>query len=288
MTSTGSGPFFTAFFQSSSFWPLLGSHRPSPHHGLQSQRRAVSPGREEVREEALVANVRAVVALPSSLARVFGPAGALLRSREVARSGRRRHPRLCLSPTPSIERTSHRSLRALLARRSCRTLGNRNWHWSCSLRWRYAVAPTMPRLTSNVVLGSALLSFAPITSAADSLCHATEVVRFNCTIRGTSKLVSVCSSPVLTRTSGYLQYRFGTHRRIELEFPSTTRTTQEAFTFEAHSELGDYEALNFKMGSYGYTVRRWVRTSALADDRDAAGVLVYRVGDLGVISCSLS
>ena len=30
----------------------------------------------------------------------------------------------------------------------------------------------MPRLTSNVALGSALLSFAPIPSTADSLCHA--------------------------------------------------------------------------------------------------------------------
>jgi hypothetical protein len=136
----------------------------------------------------------------------------------------------------------------------------------------------MPRLTSNILLSSALLSFASITQATDSLCQASEIIRFNCAIRDTGKLVSVCSSRTLTKTSGYLQYRFGTHKKVELVFPPTTKTTQKAFTWESHSELGDYEALNFKIGSYGYTVQRWVRTSSLADSPDSAGVLVYRIG----------
>ena len=85
--------------------------RPTTSHKASAG--AVSFGREEVREEALVAKVRVVViTLPSSMGRVSRPPGALV-AKPMSRfqCGRRRSG-LRVSPNPSIERTCQGPLRA--------------------------------------------------------------------------------------------------------------------------------------------------------------------------------
>lgn len=133
-----------------------------------------------------------------------------------------------------------------------------------------------------VVVGAWMtLLFGSVESKAEeTLCKASEVVKFSCAIKGSGKLVSVCSSPDLGRAKGYLQYRFGTHQRIELEFPSDTAGTQGKFSYSAESpeQLGEYEGLTFRNGDYQFTVQRWVRWSKMADSADYAGILVHRVG----------
>lgn len=52
-----------------------------------------------------------------------------------------------------------------------------------------------------------------------SLCTTSEIIVFNCVLARNEKMVSLCASKQLTDKVGYLQYRFGTLKRTELEFP---------------------------------------------------------------------
>src|SRR5688500_5940508 len=53
----------------------------------------------------------------------------------------------------------------------------------------------------------------------NTLCAKTERVIFACVLRRPAKIVSVCASKDLTRDTGYVQYRFGSPAKIELEYP---------------------------------------------------------------------
>jgi hypothetical protein len=101
-----------------------------------------------------------------------------------------------------------------------------------------------------------LASFLPTVSlAAETLCERNEVVRFSCRIKNSAKTVSVCSSKILNEDSGYLQYRFGTPKKIELTFPSERKNTLGEFTWESHRPYqGYYDSLGFVNGEYMYTI----------------------------------
>jgi hypothetical protein len=64
-----------------------------------------------------------------------------------------------------------------------------------------------------------------------SLCDKGEKVIFSCTIKQPAKIVSLCASADFAKDRGYLQYRFGLPRKIELEFPRTRENTQAAFKY---------------------------------------------------------
>lgn len=53
-----------------------------------------------------------------------------------------------------------------------------------------------------------------------TLCNTSEVIVFNCSLTRNEKIVSLCASRQLTNSVGYVQYRFGTPKHTELEFPS--------------------------------------------------------------------
>jgi hypothetical protein len=63
----------------------------------------------------------------------------------------------------------------------------------------------------------------------DSLCDASERVLFSALVKGSNKLVSICSSRKIDKQEGYLQYRFGRPGQVELEFPSSRQDTQKSF-----------------------------------------------------------
>ena len=91
--------------------------------------------------------------------------------------------------------------------------------------------------------------------AATTLCAADEQVIFSCPIKRPAKLVSLCASKDLTKTKGYLQYRFGLPGTVELEFPKTRESTQVAFKYKHYFRAQvDSTEISFTNAGYEYTV----------------------------------
>ncbi len=92
-------------------------------------------------------------------------------------------------------------------------------------------------------------------SIANTLCTPSEKVLFSCNLKNSKKTASVCAPTNLTSTEGYLQYRFGTQKKLELVYPPTKKSTQELFYWR---ELRPYQSslreLTFKSGDYYYTL----------------------------------
>ena len=90
---------------------------------------------------------------------------------------------------------------------------------------------------------------------AGTLCKSSEKVVFSCQIKNTSEIASVCSSSALTHDEGYLQYRYGTPRNVELVFPPTKRRTQSQFYWGKIIAYGGSDSeLSFISGGYLYTL----------------------------------
>jgi hypothetical protein len=100
----------------------------------------------------------------------------------------------------------------------------------------------------------------PITGAANqaganSLCATAERVVFSAFVEGSGKLASICSSRRLDARKGYLQYRFGRPGNVELQFPSSRRNTQKAFTYTGYTRpLVTYLTLTFTTSDYRYSI----------------------------------
>lgn len=94
-----------------------------------------------------------------------------------------------------------------------------------------------------------------ITPAPSSLCSSGEQVIFSCSLRKPRKLVSLCGSRDLTKTKGYLQYRFGVPGKIELEFPKDKESTQKQFRYEHYfrSQV-DNTSISFSSGGFNYRI----------------------------------
>jgi hypothetical protein len=109
-------------------------------------------------------------------------------------------------------------------------------------------------------------------AAEPSHCSADESVVFSCLLRN-AKVVSLCSSRVLAKDAGYLQYRYGPQGRVELEYPADRAATQTGFTLEQHRPYRmESELLHFTIGQYEYSVYRVV--SADRETPNGAGVMV--------------
>jgi hypothetical protein len=107
----------------------------------------------------------------------------------------------------------------------------------------------------NLFLYAILVGVAQPVVAASSLCESAERTVFNCTLRGSSKLVSICASPGLTSATGYLQYRYGRSGKIELAFPKEKNNSQKTFKFVHYLRPQvDRTELNFDNSGYQYTV----------------------------------
>ena len=108
------------------------------------------------------------------------------------------------------------------------------------------------------------------------LCSSHESVIFTCRITEDKfkskkeKLVSLCASPTITTTSGYLQYRFGrVGDKAELTYPPALENPNNHFQFGALESMGGNRYLRFSNGGYSYYV---VFTG------DQKGVLVEKSG----------
>jgi hypothetical protein len=89
----------------------------------------------------------------------------------------------------------------------------------------------------------------------NSHCTTDEHIIFNCTVKRSGKIVSLCSSKGLTREKGYLQYRFGLTGKVELEYPKTRIGTQEKFHYTHYFRYQvDLTEINFNIDGYEYQI----------------------------------
>lgn len=89
----------------------------------------------------------------------------------------------------------------------------------------------------------------------NTLCAKTERVIFACVLRRPAKIVSVCASKDLTRDTGYLQYRFGSPAKIELEYPKDRAGSQQKFDYTHYFRAQvDLNEINFSVDGVDYSV----------------------------------
>ena len=92
-------------------------------------------------------------------------------------------------------------------------------------------------------------------SNSATLCESSEKSYFSCVAGSSSKILSVCGSSNLSQPDAYLQYRFGSSKKLDLEFPSARPGSIKRFRFYHYvrpqvSRVG----LSFRSGDYLYTV----------------------------------
>jgi hypothetical protein len=95
----------------------------------------------------------------------------------------------------------------------------------------------------------------PANLQPNTLCAKDERVIFSCLLRRPAKIVSVCAAKNLTRETGYLQYRFGLPRKIELEFPKERQGSQQKFTYVHYFRAQvDLTEIHFSVNDVDYSV----------------------------------
>ena len=88
-----------------------------------------------------------------------------------------------------------------------------------------------------------------------SLCSKTEKILFSCLVKPNYKIVSLCASTQLTKIEGYLQYRFGTPAKVELEYPKQRADSQKAFEYNHYFRAQvDLTEISFSIDGYDYTL----------------------------------
>jgi hypothetical protein len=93
------------------------------------------------------------------------------------------------------------------------------------------------------------------TLRSGTLCARTEQVVFNCTAKGSSRIISLCSSKDLDKDHGYIQYRFGTPSKTELEFPERTTGSQKLFNYSHYFRAQvDETEISFNNREYNYRI----------------------------------
>jgi hypothetical protein len=123
------------------------------------------------------------------------------------------------------------------------------------------IGSDLVRVIGIVCLG--LLATGVQANAANSLCAPNEEVFFNCPIKDSPKLLSVCGRAGEEARRGaplpgdYLQYRFGPHDKPELLFPNAREASLDKF-WVAHEYIPSafYEShqLSFRSGAAEYRV----------------------------------
>lgn len=112
-----------------------------------------------------------------------------------------------------------------------------------------------------VVLAGFILALSMLGDARSSVsgpvshCADSEQVVFSCALKQSQKLLSLCSSKELTKTSGYMQYRFGLPGKVELEFPQHREDSLKSFQYSHYFRAQvDLTEISFVSGDFQYTV----------------------------------
>lgn len=99
-----------------------------------------------------------------------------------------------------------------------------------------------------------LIATVGAVQAEENLCKPNERIVYNCKIKNSHKVASLCASKQLTEDEGYLQYRFGTAKKIELTYPEKKQDSLQKFTlYQYHRPMVDRTVISFDNGGYEYT-----------------------------------
>jgi hypothetical protein len=91
------------------------------------------------------------------------------------------------------------------------------------------------------------------------LCKQNEYLIFNFTT-STNKIASLCSSKIVTMSSGYLVYRYGARNKTELEYPADTLNSFSKFEFSAYSRGGGKQNAAMELNSLSFTNNNFTYT----------------------------
>ena len=111
-----------------------------------------------------------------------------------------------------------------------------------------------------IAFGVATVLYLSLTAAAPppqagALCEKGEKIVISCAIRKPAKIVSLCSSPNLSKEQGYVQYRFGLPGKVELEFPKTRSETHGQFRYYHYFRAQvDQTEISFTSEGYQYAI----------------------------------
>jgi hypothetical protein len=124
-----------------------------------------------------------------------------------------------------------------------------------------------------------------------SHCSLSEQTYFNCRVRGSDKVASVCGSGYNEeqKTSGYLQYRFGSMGKLEMVYPPQAKADemQDRFTFSAsrNSSYSQYDLeLQFTNLGYAYAIHS-SETHKQEAVSYSSSMTVWRLNDPCKINC---
>jgi len=115
------------------------------------------------------------------------------------------------------------------------------------------------------------------------LCAADEQVVFGCQLKN-KKMASLCASKVLNASTGYVQYRFGTSKSLELEYPAQRALPKGHFYISSTAYSGGGASrVRFKNGDAEYflfdsTVRTNFKPGEPNNPQFEAGIEVQQKG----------
>ncbi len=127
----------------------------------------------------------------------------------------------------------------------------------------------------KLMMGVLVLCFGA-RSFADTLCTSNEQAIFSCTLAN-HKTASLCAPKDLKAPGLYLQYRFGTHQKIELTYPDKVENWLHRF-YQGNFRGDDGRHglyVKFANGSYDYFLYI-LYNDDVADDNEQDGIAVYQ------------
>jgi hypothetical protein len=117
------------------------------------------------------------------------------------------------------------------------------------------VIGTMLPGSLHALIPCALSILAINAQAVETLCRPTEVAVFTCRIARSAKIASLCASEKLTEQEGYVQYRFGTRKKIELEFPEIRQHSAQQFVLDFYIRpMVTRSSISFEVHANRYTL----------------------------------
>lgn len=116
-----------------------------------------------------------------------------------------------------------------------------------------------------------------------TLCTQGETAVFSCTMG--KKLLSVCASDDLSKSAGYLQYRFGRAGQIELQYPTERLHPLRLFSlsFAGGSAKSSLKRLQFFNAEHRYIISAY---SSSADDWAYGVEITAPDGNSRYLSCA--
>ena len=82
------------------------------------------------------------------------------------------------------------------------------------------------------------------------LCSKDEITLWSC--EASARVYSLCSSQVVTRTSGYMQYRASSRGQVVFMYPAEKKPPLGSFVYNSYGNGN--ASIEFKSNGYGYTL----------------------------------